>query len=83
MSELRDKTYEAAKEAIARVSMFDPGERSPGIDKMLARDGRAATKAVVKEIVDWLKERENDMDAKPRDWLLIAQEIECEFEESK
>jgi hypothetical protein len=35
--------------------------------------------STITQIVDWLKERENDMSAAPRDWLLIAKEIEKAF----
>lgn len=44
----------------------------------LYRDLDGESKAI-KKVVDWLKERENDMSAAPRDWLLIAKEIEKEF----
>lgn len=33
----------------------------------------------VKQIVDWLRVQENNFYAKPRDWALIAAEIEKEF----
>jgi hypothetical protein len=75
MSKLRDAAIAAAQKAIYRVSMFDPGERSPQIDKLIARDARVTTEAVVEEIVAELRgfaERGEDHGYKKRDtadWL--------------
>jgi hypothetical protein len=49
-------------------------EAHPDIYRALDGDRKA-----IQKVVDWLKVKENDFHAAPRDWLSIAKEIEKEF----
>lgn len=72
-------TTDGHKMAITHWSMCPVLDQPIWLGRLEQKPSNVIRGDTIKEIVDWLKERENDMNAAPRDWLLIAKEIEKAF----